>query len=107
MCARLKTARTARRIAESHAAQGLDIRAHAARTLPAAARTLISLPKSQDFQNGIDQSLDMRNHFRQGVDIVLVVGDYWGVLINGDMKAKEGHHKPEANRMQQLGLKRC
>lgn len=80
MRAHLKTARTARRIAESHAVQGLDLRAHAARTLPAAARTLISLPKSQDLQNGIDRRLDMQNHFRQGVDIVLVVGDYWGVV---------------------------
>lgn len=37
----------------------------------------------------------MQNHFRQVVDIVLVVGDYWGVVINGDLKAKEDHRKPD------------
>lgn len=41
---------------------------------------MISLPKSQDLQNGIDPGLDMQNHFRHGVDIVLAVGDYWGVV---------------------------
>ena len=90
MCAHLKTARTARRIAESHAVQGIDLRAHAARTLHVAARTLIYLPKSQDLQNGIDLALDMQNHFRQGVDIVLVVGDYWGV-VNEQVDAQCEH----------------
>lgn len=49
---------------------------------------MISLPKSQDLQNGIDRSLDMQNHFRQGVDIVLVMGDYWGV-VNEQVDARE------------------
>jgi len=40
----------------------------------------ISLPKSQDLQKGIDRCLFMQNHFRHGVDIVLVMGDYWGVV---------------------------
>jgi hypothetical protein len=56
---------------------------------------LISLPKSQDLQNGIDRSLDMQNHFRKGVDIVLVVGDYWDV-VNEQVDAQQG---PEAWRI--------
>lgn len=54
---------------------------------------MISLPKSQDLQKGIDRSMDMKNHFRQGVDIVLVAGDYWGV-VNSSTRIAQGYRKP-------------
>lgn len=76
MCAPLKTARTARRMAVSHAERGLELRAHAALTLRAAARTLISLPKSQVFKSAA-------NFLRVGVDMNPFVGDYGSVVITG------------------------
>lgn len=74
MCAPLKTARTARRIAVSHVDRGLHLRAHAALTLRAAARTFIYLPESQDFKI-------VANFIHIGVDMNPLMGDY-GFSVN-------------------------
>lgn len=86
MCAPLKTARTARRIAVSHVDRGLDLRAHTALNLRAAARTLISLPKSQLLKI-------IANFIHIGVDMNPFVGDY-GFVVNSSTRIAKVRLQP-------------